>query len=99
MRLFDGLFIAFLLLESYYYRKFAAIKSTDKGRKMTDIQKSIDSDAQSPKRVTVDGVTAEQRDLKDMIDADAYLDAKEATRRNNSLGIRIMRASSPGSQG
>jgi len=45
---------------------------------MTDISDSIQENATAPKKMSVDGASAEQHPLKDQIEADQYLKAEQA---------------------
>ena len=66
---------------------------------MADNADSINTNAQNPKRVSADGITADQFPIKDQVEADRYAASKSAMRRSRSLGLRFVRFSSPGSQG
>lgn len=46
---------------------------------MADLTDDIEALAAKPENVTVDGQSATQRPLKDLIEADKYLKASEAT--------------------
>jgi hypothetical protein len=51
----------------------------------------IRQNAQGPKRASGDAGSVEQHDLKDQIEADRYLNSKDAVKKNG-LGIKITRA-------
>lgn len=57
---------------------------------MTDISDQIESDALKPQSTSVDGVSSTRRSLKDLIEADQYIAAKNATAASNKqTGFRI----------
>jgi len=62
---------------------------------MSDVADAVDTSAQGPRKVTMDGMTVEQHPLKDQIDADRYLTSKSAT-QGTGLGIKLNRLKSPG---
>lgn len=45
---------------------------------MSDLSEQIAGDAATPKQVTVDGTSATQRPLQELIDADRYLKSQQA---------------------
>lgn len=47
-----------------------------------DIRDDIESSAQSPQSVTVDGRTVVGRSVKEKIDADKYLESRNAVKRS-----------------
>lgn len=55
----------------------------------------INDNASGPKRIVVDGMTAEQHPLPDQIEADRYLCAKEAVKKKRR-GIRMTKLTAPG---
>ncbi len=59
-----------------------------------DLTSTIRDNAAAPAEVSIDGQTVKQHPLRDQIEADRYVSAKQATK--NKLGIRITRVSSPG---
>jgi len=52
---------------------------------------TIRENAQGPKRASGDAGSVEQHDLKDQIEADRYLNSKEAAKKKG-IGIKITRA-------
>lgn len=62
---------------------------------MSDLSNQIETIAGQPKSVTVDGNSATQHPLKDLIAADEYLDKKAGATKSN-LGIRFTRFNPPG---
>jgi hypothetical protein len=59
-----------------------------------EIEDAIETNATGPKRASVDGVTVEQHDLEDQIEADRYLKGKAAS--VVGLGVRRVLVSPPG---
>lgn len=55
---------------------------------MSDLSTEIETNAEGPKRVEVDGQTVEQHSLKDQIAADEYLRESTAATRDK-LPIRL----------
>ena len=65
---------------------------------MADLNsKNIESIAEDPKRVTVDGNTAEQFSLQEQIAA-AHFVASKAAATSNKRGFSIQKLKAPGSQ-
>ncbi len=62
----------------------------------TDTEATIEDALAAPRRVKADGVEVEQHPLPDQVDAARYLDAKAATAKRNSLGVRLTRLVPPG---
>ena len=58
----------------------------------------IRQNAQGPKRASGDAGSVEQHGLKDQIEADRYLNSKDAVKRKG-LGIKITRAIPHGTTG
>jgi hypothetical protein len=56
----------------------------------SDLSDEIQQAAAAPAKVTVDGVTIEQHDLPDMVEADKHL-ARRAAARSPALPIRVGR--------
>lgn len=61
------------------------------------ISDSIEKNVTAPKKVTIDGNSAEQQSLKDQIEADRYLASKKAV-LSKSRGILLTRIKAPGTQ-
>jgi len=64
---------------------------------MSDLSDQIETNAQAPKSVTVDGSTATQHSLKDQIEADKYLGAKVGATKSK-FGVRIGQFTQPGTR-
>lgn len=62
---------------------------------MADLSESIEESAQQPKRGVVDGVTFTQHSLKDQIEADKYLAAKNAA-TGKTRGLAFVQLRHPG---
>jgi len=62
---------------------------------MADLSSDIETNAQGPKRITIDGQSVTQHGLKDQIEADRYGKANTAT-RSAGRGIQITKLSPPG---
>ena len=60
-----------------------------------DLKDVIRESAEGPESAESDGVRVKQHSLKDQIEADKYLAAKE-TARSNRLGIRLVKIVPPG---
>lgn len=60
-----------------------------------DLDKTIRRNAKGPKRAAGDSGSMEQHDLKDQIEADRYLNSKEAV-KSRGLGIRMTKLVPPG---
>lgn len=60
-----------------------------------DIKDKIKENAEGPKRARGDSGEIEQHDLKDQIEADRYLNSKEALKKKG-LGIRLSKIVPPG---
>lgn len=61
-----------------------------------DLIDSIETNAQSPKSVEIDGNSAEQHPLKDQIAFDRYQRSVNATKNKTGLGITLRRLKPPG---
>ena len=59
-----------------------------------EVEAAIEQAAQEPKSVTSDGTTVTAHSLKDQIEADRYIESKNAAKKK--LGIRLTRAIPPG---
>ena len=59
-----------------------------------ELEQQIRENAGQPRRVSVDGVEAEQHHLKDQIEADRYLESKDALKQGR--GFRITKMVPPG---
>lgn len=55
---------------------------------MADLSTDIENAATEPKQASVDGVSAQARDIDELIKADKYL-AKKAAVSNKSFGLRF----------
>lgn len=62
---------------------------------MADLSEQIEDAAGEPKRVTIDGQTAEGHPIKDLIEADRYLAQRTAAGRTG-LPFRLARFRPPG---
>ena len=67
-----------------------------KRRMADDTQTTIENALAAPRKVQADGVSVEQHPLPDQLEAAKFLDAKTATRKTGSLGIRLQKLSPPG---
>ena len=56
-----------------------------------NLDQTIKDNAAGPKRAQGDSGSVEQHDLKDQVEADRYLNSKDAVKKK-SLGIKITRA-------
>lgn len=65
---------------------------------MTDLSSDIASNAAGPKRAKSDEGEFEQHNLKDQIEADRYLNNKNAARAKG-FGLRVVRAKMPSALG
>ena len=54
-----------------------------------ELDSTIRENASGPKRASGDGVSVEQQDLKDQIEADKYLAGKEARRNPARAFVRV----------
>jgi len=62
-----------------------------------DVTDAIEENAQAPRRISADGVEAEEHPLQDQIAADRYVDGKTAmSNRMPTLGLRQRRIIPPG---
>lgn len=61
----------------------------------TPLDDAIRDNAGGPKRASGDAGSVEQHSLKDQIEADRYLNSKNAA-KNKNLGIRITKLVPPG---
>lgn len=59
---------------------------------------AIRENAGGPKRASGDAGSVEQHSLKDQIEADRYLNSKNAT-KNKNLGVKITKLVPPGTTG
>lgn len=64
----------------------------------SDLESTIETAAEKPVSMSVDGVTVTQRPIADLIAADRYLSAKKAS-RHKSRGIRFTQIVPPGGNG
>lgn len=55
---------------------------------MADLSSNIETAATQPKSATVDGVSAQSRDIDELIKADRYL-ARKTANANASFGLRF----------
>ncbi|MDD5597442.1 MAG: hypothetical protein PHV82_05825 [Victivallaceae bacterium] len=62
---------------------------------MSELEQKIKDNASGPKSAESDGQKVEQHSIKDQIEADRYLNSKQAM-KNKSLGIRISKLCPPG---
>jgi hypothetical protein len=60
-----------------------------------NLSDTIETAANGPARVRTDNTEAEQHKLTDLIEADRYLAAKQATAKNH-LGLRFTKIRPPG---
>lgn len=65
---------------------------------MTDLSANIATNAIAPKKVKTDEGEFEQHSLKEQIEADRYLQGKNASRAKG-FGIRVARVKSPSALG
>ena len=63
---------------------------------MSELEQKIKDNATGPKSAESDGQKVEQHSLKDQIEADRYLNSKQAMKKKN-IGIRIGKLIPPGS--
>ncbi len=61
----------------------------------TPLDDAIRDNAGGPKRASGDAGSVEQHSLKDQIEADRYLNSKNAT-KNKNLGVKITKLVPPG---
>ena len=61
---------------------------------MADLKDVIRDNAEGPKRASGDAASMEQHSLKDQIEADRYLNSKDAAKKG--LGIRLTKMVPPG---
>jgi hypothetical protein len=61
----------------------------------SDLETKISDAADGPQTANVDGVSVTQRSLRELIEADQYLEAKKAARRKNR-GLRYTKIVPPG---
>jgi len=59
-----------------------------------DLDEQIRENAKQPRRASADGVEAEQHSLKDQIEADRYLESKNAMKKGH--GFRLTKLVPPG---
>ena len=62
-----------------------------------DLSEQIKETAESPARMGVDGRSADQQPIPDLIEADRYLKSKKAVQKGNR-GLRMSKISFPGAQ-
>ena len=62
---------------------------------MADLTTEIETNAQGPKQVTVDGIVMQEHSLPDQIEADRYLASKAASRAPRR-GLVMTKMSPPG---
>jgi len=63
-----------------------------------DLTDTIRENAQGPAEVTGDSGSMKQHPLKDQIEADRYLNSKQAA-RSRGLGVRLTKLVPPGAEG
>jgi len=63
-----------------------------------DLKDAIKDNASGPKRASGDAGSVEQHGLKDQVEADRYLNSKEAVKKKG-LGIKVTRAIPHGTTG
>jgi len=61
----------------------------------SEIEKSIKENAVGPKSAESDGQKVEQHSIADKIEADRYLNSKQAMKKRN-LGLKVIRIIPPG---
>ncbi len=61
----------------------------------SEIEKSIKENAVGPKSAESDGQKVEQHSIADQIEADRYLNSKQAMKKRN-LGLKVIRIIPPG---
>jgi hypothetical protein len=61
------------------------------------IESAIESNATGPRRASDDNGSFEQHALADQIEADRYLNSKQATRSGRGLGIKLTKLIPPNS--
>jgi len=61
----------------------------------SEIEKSIKENAVGPKSAESDGQKVEQHSIADHIEADRYLNSKQAMKKRN-LGLKVIRIIPPG---
>jgi len=59
-----------------------------------ELQQQIEENAKQPRRASADGVEVEQHPLKDQIEADRYLESKNAMKKGR--GFRLTKLIPPG---
>ena len=64
-----------------------------------DLTPNLNSGAQSPRSAAVDGTSAEQQPLGDVIETDRYLKSNAATSGTTRRGLVITKLRPPGSVG
>ena len=62
----------------------------------SELEEAIIDAAQKPSSATVDGRSATAQPLRDMIDADRYVEGKRAARKSSGWGIRFAKIVPPG---
>jgi uncharacterized protein YaiL (DUF2058 family) len=62
---------------------------------MSELAETIESNAQKPRMVTIDGQQAVQHTLKDQIEADRYLQSQQAA-TGQRRGLNFARMKPPG---
>ena len=62
-----------------------------------DLTEKIQETAEGPARMSVDGRSADQQRIPDLIDADRYLESKKAVKKGNR-GLRMSKIGFPGAQ-
>ena len=63
---------------------------------MSELEQKIRDNASGPKSAESDGQRVEQHSIKDQIEADRYLNSKQAM-KNKNMGVRIGKLVPPGS--
>lgn len=64
---------------------------------MADIKTQIETDAKTAKRLKSGQMESEKRSISEMIEADQYLDSKNANTASNRRGLIITKLRPPGS--
>lgn len=65
---------------------------------MSDIGDNLETNAQKPKSVLVDGTQVTQHSLKDQIEADKYVEGVASIKRSNR-GLNLTKLKPPGTHG
>lgn len=62
----------------------------------SDIENEILDAAAAPRSSDHDGVQTQERDLRELIAADEYLEAKKASKKSKTFGLRFAKLVPPG---